>query len=123
MARLVAEEQADREDGHAAADAFAGRLATVIQVFANGPRWRLLGVDPDRPLDRSGGTGDQPPHMDFVNASLPPDYVFLYCARPDPLGGGASLVAADARGRRAHRGRTATSSAAPSSPTAGWSTC
>ena len=48
---------------------------------------------PRRPIDRSGGTGDQPPHMDFVNASLPPDYVFLYCARPDPLGGGASLVA------------------------------
>ena len=93
VARLVIEEHADHEDGHAAADAFAGRLATVIQVFANGPRWRLLGVDPERPLDRSGGTGDQPPHMDFVNASLPPDYVFLYCARPDPLGGGTSLVA------------------------------
>jgi hypothetical protein len=93
VATLIDADRADLDEGHAAADAFAAGLATVIHVFANGPLWRHLGVDTSRPQDRSGGTGDQPPHMDFVNAALPPDYVFLYCARPDPLGGGASLVA------------------------------
>jgi hypothetical protein len=31
--------------------------------------------------------------MDFVNSANPPDLVCLLCLRPDPLGGGESLVA------------------------------
>ncbi len=30
--------------------------------------------------------------MDFVNAELPPEFVSLYCYRPDPGGGGASVI-------------------------------
>jgi hypothetical protein len=75
------------------ATALVARLCQPIRVLPQAGMWRNLGVDPDRPIDRSGGTGDQPVHLDFVNASLPPDYVFLFSVRSDPAGGGASLIA------------------------------
>ncbi|MER5756806.1 TauD/TfdA family dioxygenase [Streptomyces sp. NPDC002088] len=31
-------------------------------------------------------------HMDLVNGTLPPDYTTLLCVRPDPLGGGPSIL-------------------------------
>jgi alpha-ketoglutarate-dependent taurine dioxygenase len=77
-----------------AVTAIASAIAYPIRVFQYHPGvWRYLEVDTSRPADRSGGTGTQPLHIDFVNASFPPDFVFLYCQRPDPHGGGASLIA------------------------------
>jgi hypothetical protein len=67
--------------------------ATPLRVFLRQPLWRPLRVDPSRPPHRSGGVGVNPLHMDFVNAAQPPDYVYLYCVRPDPLGGGRSTLA------------------------------
>lgn len=69
-------------------------IATPIRVFQQVPGlWRRLTVDTSRPEHRSGGTGAQPLHIDFVNAADPPEFVYLYCERPDPRGGGASLIA------------------------------
>jgi hypothetical protein len=68
-------------------------LGIPLRVFLSHPYWRRLGVDLNRPFARSGGIGDQPFHIDFVNANNPPDLVCLLCVRSDPLGGGASLIA------------------------------
>lgn len=74
--------------------ALTSLLAEPIRVFVNQPGlWRYLGVDPARPLHSSGGTGSQGLHQDFVNASAPPDFVYLYCRQADPYGGGSSLLA------------------------------
>jgi Taurine catabolism dioxygenase TauD, TfdA family len=69
------------------------QLGEPIQVFAPYPEWRPIGVRPDLEPTRSQGVGESPLHMDFVNAAEPPDIVVLYCARADPGGGGASLLA------------------------------
>lgn len=68
-------------------------LGTPLRVFLTHPHWRRLNVELNRPLASSGGIGDQPFHMDFVNADNPPDLVCLLCIRSDPLGGGASPIA------------------------------
>lgn len=76
-----------------AVTAVLATLGTPLRVFLRHPHWRPLGVDTDRPANRSGGVGLNTLHMDFVNAENPPDYVCLFCIRPDPAGGGTSLVA------------------------------
>lgn len=68
-------------------------FGSPFRVFLNRPNhWRKLSIDPNRPPNRSGGTGLSPLHMDFVNASNPPDLVCLFAIRHDPLGGGESLI-------------------------------
>lgn len=69
-------------------------IGRPIRVFKRQGFWRSIGVDLLKDPARSEGIGDGPLHMDFVNASKPPDYVCLYCERSDPLGGGASLLSA-----------------------------
>jgi len=72
----------------------ATAFGSPFRIYQNNPgHWRRLGADPQRPPNRSEGVGLQLPHTDFCNAELPPDTVCLLCLRPDPLGGGASLVA------------------------------
>lgn len=74
--------------------AITSAFGRPIRVFdAQTALWRTLDVDLSRPSGRSRGTGAQPLHLDFVNAAMPPDYVYLYCLRPDPRGGGGSIVA------------------------------
>lgn len=68
-------------------------LGSPLRVFRRLPHWRPLTVRLDRPADRSEGIGRTPIHMDFVNASDPPDLVALMCIRDDPLGGGAIMLA------------------------------
>jgi hypothetical protein len=69
-----------------------GTLGRPVRIFAGLPMWKVLRSDPSRPPGSSGGVGAQAPHLDFVNASQPPDLVALYCLRHDPAGGGASVV-------------------------------
>jgi hypothetical protein len=77
-----------------AATLLATAFGSPFRIYqANPSHWRSLGADPNRPANRSEGIGLQLPHTDFCNAELPPDVVCLLCLRPDPLGGGASLVA------------------------------
>jgi hypothetical protein len=68
-------------------------VATPIQIFAQYPRWRPIGVDLARDPSRSQGIGVSPLHMDFVNAENPPDLIMLYCERSDPAGGGNTTLA------------------------------
>jgi len=77
-----------------------GRLETVLttlaeplHVYRRHPFWKPLVADPDRPAGRSGGTGLNSLHIDCVNTTHPPDLVCIYCVRPDPLGGGRTIVA------------------------------
>jgi hypothetical protein len=81
------------EEAAGAATLIAGHFGKPLRVFGDSPHWREVGVDPERPPNRSRGTGLLPLHMDFVNAESPPDAICLLCIRPDPLGGGASIVA------------------------------
>jgi hypothetical protein len=83
-------------------EAIAASAATLLTTAFGSPfriyrhfpsHWRALGADPERPHNKSEGIGDQPPHHDFCNAEYPPDVVCLLCLQPDPLGGGASIVA------------------------------
>jgi len=67
-------------------------VATQIKIFTRQSLWRTIGVNLEKEVDRSEGTGESPLHMDFVNAEKPPDYVVLLCLRDDPLGGGASTL-------------------------------
>ena len=80
-----------------AVSTYAACLGRPLKVFSAQSHWRRLGVDLTRAPERSGGSGESPLHMDFVNAEQPPDLVLLLCLRPDPMGGGYSVVS-DIRG-------------------------
>lgn len=75
------------------ASSILAAVGRPIRVFSGHPLWRALHSDPDRPRSSSGGSGAQDPHMDFVNAAAPPDYVVLYCVRRDEAGGGTNVLA------------------------------
>jgi hypothetical protein len=64
-----------------------------IKIFDKVPLRREVSVRLDRPVNRSEGIGASPLHIDFVNAAFPPEFVCLYCIRPDPLDGGTSVIA------------------------------
>lgn len=84
---------ANQDEDLARLETLLGALGQPLHVFRNYPFWKPLVTDPDRPAGRSGGTGLNSLHLDCANAARPPDYVCLYCVRPDPLGGGSTLVA------------------------------
>ncbi|MBV1889730.1 MAG: TauD/TfdA family dioxygenase [Gammaproteobacteria bacterium] len=63
-----------------------------IHVYKRKSLWKNIGVSLGPDLDRVGGTGDIPLHLDLVNASLPPDYIVFVCERPDANGGGINVV-------------------------------
>lgn len=77
----------------AASTLLVSNFGRPLRVFLSHPHWCRLGVDLTRPPKRSGGAGQGPLHIDFVNAENPPDLVCLLCIRPDPLGGGKTIIA------------------------------
>jgi hypothetical protein len=92
LGRVVTEQPAAVAAG--AATLLASAFGTPFRVYAKNPNhWRSVGVDLEKAPYRSEGVGLLPLHMDFVNAENPPDLICLVCLRPDPCGGGASLVA------------------------------
>lgn len=78
------------------ATAFAAEVAVPVAVpfspFPQWPLWKDIGVKVDKDPGKSSGVGYNAFHMDLVNATLPPDYTTLLCVRPDPLGGGPSIL-------------------------------
>jgi hypothetical protein len=78
------------------ATAILAELAIPFQPFTQWPLWKEIGTNLDANPGRSTGTGYNAFHMDLVNATRPPDYTTLLCIRPDPLGGGLSILS-DAR--------------------------
>lgn len=90
------------------ATAILAGVARPFQPFGRWPLWKEIGTDLNAIPGRSTGTGYNAFHMDLVNATRPPDYTVLLCIRPDPLGGGTSILS-DARAavaRLAPSGRT-----------------
>ncbi|MEU8892893.1 TauD/TfdA family dioxygenase [Streptomyces sp. NPDC048442] len=71
---------------------FAAEVAVPFSPFPQWPLWKDIGVKVDKDPGKSSGIGYNAFHMDLVNASLPPDYTTLLCVRPDPLGGGPSIL-------------------------------
>ncbi|GHI40548.1 TauD/TfdA family dioxygenase [Streptomyces violascens] len=71
---------------------FAVEVAVPFSPFPRWHLWKDIGVKVDKDPGKSSGIGYNAFHMDLVNASLPPDYTTLLCLRPDPLGGGPSIL-------------------------------
>lgn len=72
-------------------------LSTLGPIVAatypkDGP-WSDLSVKLDADPGRTHGVGRNEFHVDLVDRSRTPDYIVLYCERPDPQGGGASTLA------------------------------
>jgi len=78
------------------ATAILAEVAVPFQPFRRWPLWKEIGTNLDANPGLSTGTGYNAFHMDLVNATRPPDYTALMCVRPDPLGGGPSILS-DAR--------------------------
>jgi hypothetical protein len=78
------------------ATAILAGVAVPFQPFRRWPLWKEIGTNLDANPGLSTGTGYNAFHMDLVNATRPPDYTALLCIRPDPLGGGPSILS-DAR--------------------------
>jgi Taurine catabolism dioxygenase TauD, TfdA family len=74
------------------ATGFAAEVAVPFSPFPRWPLWKDIGVKVDKDPGKSSGIGYNAFHMDLVNASLPPDFTTLLCVRPDPLGGGPSIL-------------------------------
>ncbi|MGR6915450.1 TauD/TfdA family dioxygenase [[Actinomadura] parvosata] len=74
------------------ATAFAAEVAVPFSPFPRWPLWKDIGVKVDKDPGKSSGIGYNAFHMDLVNATRPPDYTTLLCVRPDPLGGGPSIL-------------------------------
>jgi len=71
---------------------FAAEVAVPFSPFPRWPLWKDIGVKVDKDPGKSSGIGYNAFHMDLVNATRPPDYTTLLCVRPDPLGGGPSIL-------------------------------
>ena len=67
-------------------------VAVPFQPFTRWPLWKEIGTNLDANPGLSTGRGYNAFHMDLVNATRPPDYTTLLCIRPDPLGGGPSIL-------------------------------
>lgn len=78
------------------ATAILAGVAVPFQPFRRWPLWKEIGTSLDADPGLSTGTGYNAFHMDLVNATRPPDFTTLLCIRPDPLGGGPSILS-DAR--------------------------
>ncbi|WP_030388002.1 TauD/TfdA family dioxygenase [Streptomyces sp. NRRL S-241] len=74
------------------ATAFAAEVGVPFSPFPQWPLWKNIGVKVDKDPGKSSGIGYNAFHMDLVNGTLPPDYTTLLCVRPDPLGGGPSIL-------------------------------
>ena len=71
---------------------FAAEVAVPFSPFPRWPLWKDIGVKVDKDPGKSSGIGYNAFHMDLVNGTQPPDYTTLLCVRPDPLGGGTSIL-------------------------------
>ncbi|WP_029723775.1 TauD/TfdA family dioxygenase [Salinispora cortesiana] len=74
----------------------AGLLATLGRPFfsidQNGALWIGGESSPERDRASFGGFGAQALHIDAPNVRQVPDYTSLLVLRPDPAGGGVSLI-------------------------------
>ena len=69
-------------------------LGYPILIYKNKGLWKHIGVLLDIDVDRTGGVGDIPLHIDLVNASMPPEFVIFLCEKGAGPHGGQSTVGA-----------------------------
>lgn len=67
-------------------------IGKPIKVMDKLGLWLDVPVKLDVEPFRFGGTGYNPFHIDVVNSTNPPDMVVFHCDRPDPLGGGQTII-------------------------------
>ena len=67
-------------------------LGQPFGAFNSQGFWHTLGVNPNAQAGRGESNGYIPLHLDFDQASYPPDGLALFCVRPDPRGGGDNIV-------------------------------
>lgn len=67
-------------------------LGQPFGAFQKKGFWQTLGVNHQASELRAESAGYIPLHIDFDQSTNPPDGVALFCLRPDPLGGGESIV-------------------------------
>ena len=72
--------------------AFCSLFATPIKVIDALGLWIKIDINLNNEMNRAGGDGYLPLHNDLVNTRNPPDNVALFCFKPDPLGGGATII-------------------------------
>ncbi|MFF0478412.1 TauD/TfdA family dioxygenase [Streptomyces sp. NPDC004284] len=72
------------------------RWRSLSRPSRGGPCGRTSESRPTRTPASPAASGRTLFHMDLVNTTLPPDHTTLLCVRPDPLGGGTSILS-DAR--------------------------
>jgi hypothetical protein len=70
----------------------ASAVCRPFGAFLDQGFFQTLGVRHEAQNMRAHSVGYIPFHCDWDQASNPPEYVALYCVRPDPFGGGESLV-------------------------------
>ncbi|ATZ21946.1 Taurine catabolism dioxygenase TauD, TfdA family [Streptomyces lavendulae subsp. lavendulae] len=92
LGRLAKALGADDDSFLRLATGFAAEVAVPFSPFPRWPLWKDIGVKVDKDPGKSSGIGYNAFHMDLVNGTLPPDYTTLLCVRPDPLGGGPSIL-------------------------------
>ncbi|MEI5098513.1 TauD/TfdA family dioxygenase [Streptomyces sp. PmtG] len=75
-----------------AATALLTWLATPLKAFDDRPLWYPLDIAPASEQADVADSGYTPFHIDLAHTTCPPDYSALWCLRPDPSGGGHTLV-------------------------------
>lgn len=83
---------AGQEGAIAVATAVCAMLGRPLRTITAAPFWKEAAVDLAKDENSFGGAGFLPLHIDHVNATMPPDITALLCLRPDPAGGGESIV-------------------------------
>ncbi len=69
-------------------------IGEAVQVESQGRQfWYSLGVDPNAAAVAANGTGPNVPHIDMLTFSAFPTGMAILCERPDPTGGGRTVLA------------------------------
>jgi|SRR5215831_4224438 len=75
-----------------AAENIIRHIGTILEIYLQ-VRWHELEVRTEADPQRTHGTGENPLHIDFVSRSHPPECIGFLVDRPDPCGGGETLLA------------------------------
>lgn len=68
-------------------------IGQPLKTITKSPLWKEATVRFGKDPNSFGGVGRLPLHIDHVNTTMPPDWTALLCLRPDPMGGGETILA------------------------------
>lgn len=75
------------------ATAVCALIGQPLRTITKSPLWKEATVSFGKDPNSFGGLGLLPLHIDHVNTTMPPDWTALLCLRPDPMGGGETILA------------------------------